>query len=83
MQQSHYELGITITPNPVKNVVYISGKGMQHISIMDNTGKIVIHKTLDNTDNTNINIANLAKGVYYISVNDNLGKVESGKLVVE
>ena len=80
---TNYESGITISPNPAKDVVYISGKGMMHISVMDNTGKIVIHKTLDTVDNTSINIANLSKGVYYISVKDNNGKVQSGKMVVE
>ena len=56
---------------------------MQHISIMDNAGKVVINKILDNADNTSINITNLAKGVYYVSVKDNMGKVENGKMVVE
>ena len=74
---------LSIAPNPAKDIVNLSSKGMQHISITDNTGKIVMNKTLDNTDNTSINIANLAKGVYYISVKDNAGKVHSGKMVVE
>ena len=53
---------------------------MQYITVMDKTGKIVIHKTLDNTS---INITNLAKGVYYVSVKDNTGKLQSGNVVVE
>ena len=74
---------LTIAPNPAKDIVYIAAKGMMHISVMDNTGKIAFHKSLDNLDNTSINIANLSKGVYYVSVKDNTGKVQSGKMVVE
>lgn len=74
---------LTIMPNPAKDVVCIAAKGMMHISVMDNTGKIVMNKSLDNIDNTSINITHLTKGVYYVSVKNNTGKVQSGKMVVE
>ena len=78
---NHYQL--SITPNPAKDIVYITGKAMQHITIMDNAGRVVVNKTVNNVDNTSINIANLAKGVYFISVKDSSGNKQTEKLVVE
>ena len=74
---------LTISPNPAKDIVYIAGKAMQHITIMDNAGKIVVNKTLNSVDNTSINITNLAKGVYFISVKDISGNKQTEKLVVD
>ena len=75
--------GFTITPNPAKDIVYIAGKAMQQITIMDNAGRVVVNKHVNNIDNTSINIANLAKGVYFISVKDSEGKIQTEKLEVE
>ncbi len=66
----HQEMGCT-----TKN-------GTVSLEIMDIMGRVLINKTINNTNN-NIDINQLSSGLYFFTVSQNGNVVESGKLVVE
>ncbi len=76
-------LGITIFPNPTKDVMsfYLPGlEGDIGISLTDISGREVLLGNFKNNDN--INISNLSAGVYLLSAMDNNGQLRTSKLLI-
>lgn len=53
---------LVLYPNPAQNTVSVLHKGLEHVVIMDITGKEVL--TADLTDNNQIDISHLSNGMY-------------------
>jgi hypothetical protein len=57
--------GMSVYPNPVFDIVQIAVSKISTIIITDQTGKIIVRKTL-NAGTNSLNLAHLQVGVYYI-----------------
>ena len=78
---------VTIFPNPANDNLTISHNlitkdGIISLEIMDVMGRVLINKTINNTNNQ-IDINQLSSGLYFYNVLQNNKMVQSGKLVVE
>ena len=68
----------TISPNPAKDYIAISGKNIADITITDATGKQVM-----TTKVPRINISGLARGIYFVRIQSDDDNIQTEKLVVE
>lgn len=66
---------LKLYPNPVENVLNVSGKEVESISIYNLTGSKVLTNQLSN----NIDVSNLAKGTYIVKVVDQNGETAISK----
>ncbi|MBW6484180.1 MAG: T9SS type A sorting domain-containing protein [Vicingaceae bacterium] len=78
---------VNLFPNPTNDNLTISHNletknGVVYLEIMDVMGRILINKTINNTNNQ-IDVKQLSSGLYFFTVSQNGNVVESGKLVVE
>nr|MBK9650394.1 T9SS type A sorting domain-containing protein [Bacteroidota bacterium] len=78
--------GISIVPNPAKNLVTIrvlnSVSGLCKISIGDALGKIQMRTKLDCKENTKtIDVSQLSNGIYTIKVQTDVNSIEE-KLII-
>ena len=76
-------LQLTIAPNPVHNIVTISGTDLKTITLADNVGRIVLTKSALNNLSVEISVGHLPKGLYLLTVTTTGGNIQSEKLVVE
>ena len=74
---------ISIYPNPAHDVVTIEGKDMSTISVIDNTGRLLIDKKVINSTREMLRIHQLAKGVYLLKVVYENGECKTEKLIIE
>ena len=66
---------LSIVPNPAKDFINIKAKNIDNIYIFDITGKLIITKTNQNTNNeVLIDISKLNKGLYFVKVGDTTAK---------
>ncbi|MDT8412765.1 MAG: T9SS type A sorting domain-containing protein [Vicingaceae bacterium] len=78
---------VNVFPNPANDNLTISHNletknGIISLEIMDVMGRVLINKTINNTNNQ-IDINQLSSGLYFYNVLQNDKMVQSGKLVVE
>ncbi|TKK65694.1 T9SS type A sorting domain-containing protein [Ilyomonas limi] len=66
-----------VYPNPAKEVVHVQIKGNAMIAIANAAGKVLLTKTINNSDA--INVSSLAPGIYYLQ---NKASGETQKIVV-
>jgi hypothetical protein len=62
---------ISISPNPTKDVLNITGNGIETIKVYDISGRMVLQKTYNKTNNVVLDVKNLSKGLYQVIVNNN------------
>jgi len=74
---------ITISPNPAKGTVYVTGNSIKYITIADNSGKTIISQAVNNQTHVAVNISNLAAGIYIVKVTDAQGNVQTEELMVQ
>ena len=72
----------TVSPNPAKSYVTITGNNIKQVSLLDLTGRTVINKAM-NTNTINLSINNLSKGIYLVKAILADGSIKTEKLVVE
>ena len=78
---------VKVFPNPANGNITINHnlaakEGVISLEIMDVMGRVLINKTINNTNNQ-IDINQLSSGLYFYNVIQNDKMVQSGKLVVE
>jgi DNA-binding beta-propeller fold protein YncE len=73
----------SISPNPAKDVVFVSGNNLIEVKIIDNTGRVVMTKQLGNVNNASISIPGIAKGLYIVQMKDSKDNLKVEKLVIE
>lgn len=71
-------------PNPAKNFVSVelSQSGIAELTIYNILGQTVLHKTLENTSQNQINTEDLPRGMYVIEIKQNKQKL-SERLILE
>ena len=75
------ETSYSVYPNPVKDVLTISGEDMRQVTIYNALGQLV--KTINCNDNTvQVNVNNLQNGMYFVNVIDNNGVMSTRKVSV-
>jgi len=74
---------ITISPNPAKGTVYVTGTNIKYITIADNSGKNIISQAVNNQTHVAVNISNLAAGIYIVKVTDAQDNVQTEELMVQ
>lgn len=66
-------VGVSVYPNPISDVVSISGENLRQIEINDNFGRCVVTHQAEGLE-TMIDISNQPGGIYFISITDEKGK---------
>ena len=72
-----------IYPNPTKNKIYVVGNGIIELTLLDNTRRKIISKTLKSSNNPNLDISKTQRGIYLLMIKSVGGKTETRKLIVE
>lgn len=72
---------VLIYPNPANQTLFVSGKNLQNIKIMDVSGKLIFERNI-NSDFEQINVNSLSKGVYLMQVLSNSG-ISTQKVIIE
>lgn len=71
---------LTLSPNPARTYFDVSGTGMQQITLLDQTGKILhSQKAVGNTNR--VYITNLSVGIYNVRIMLRDGKVATRKIL--
>ncbi len=67
-------IGLSLFPNPTSNIVNLEANiPMEHLTVYDHSGRIVISKKVDHTRET-LNLKELSTGLYFIEVQTSHGK---------
>ena len=75
------ETSYNVYPNPVKDVLTISGEDMKQITVYNALGQMV--KSINCNDNTvQINVSDLRNGMYFVNVVNNKGEMSTSKVSV-
>jgi len=73
---------VMIYPNPANDFLNVGSNGnIQHISLMNNIGQVVIDQDID-ASKTKLNISNLQSGVYFVHIDTSNGSTTQ-KVVIE
>jgi len=74
-----FQSPIQLIPNPASSIVTINGaEDYQTLSVYDQTGRIVIHRNIDNV--TSLDVSGLQAGIYFVKLEGN-GKPQVSKLI--
>ena len=74
---------LSITPNPAKDNVTISGTNLKQVKLLDNLGRVVAVKEAANSNSISIPVSHIAKGIYMVQATFKDGSVKTEKVVVE
>ncbi len=74
--------GFTISPNPAKDYVTITGSNIKQVKLLDNMGRVVVVKEVNSTT-INIPVNRLSKGLYMVQAIYTDGNMKTEKVVVE
>ena len=84
-QLTNYTINqLTITPNPAKDFITISGLDAvkkYEITIMNNEGIVILSAYGKRSTVNQINISALKAGIYFLKINDNEGNINSLKFI--
>ncbi len=70
----------TVWPNPASSYLYVKGDGLQHVEIVDNTGKLVFSKK--SRAGNPIDVSQLAKGMFTIKLTNKQKEVQIEKILI-
>ena len=74
--------GVLVYPNPAKSVLTIVGRGIGQIGVYDVLGRCLIRKNAA-SDETTIDLDDLASGIYLLQMNCNSGRVKYVRFIKE
>ena len=82
--ESHGVDGLTVAPNPVKNVVnVVSGEALKSVVVVDMDGRAMLSVNAAGKSVLNINAAALSNGMYIIKVIAESGNMSAVKIIKE
>jgi hypothetical protein len=78
------EIQFTVYPNPTNELLNINFVGLDNItmSIIDNTGRYIMTKMLNNENNT-VEVSHLAAGVYNLQLRNTEGFVSNTQIIIQ
>ncbi|MBE6338839.1 MAG: Omp28-related outer membrane protein [Lentimicrobiaceae bacterium] len=75
------ETSYNVYPNPVKDVLTVTGENMRQVEIYNSLGQLV--KSIScNDDEVKINVNDMQNGMYFVNVIDNNGEMTTSKVSV-
>ena len=74
---------LSITPNPAKDFVTISGTNLKQVKLLDNLGRIVTVKDVTNSNTISIPVNHIGKGIYIVQATFKDGSIKTEKVVIE
>ncbi|MCX6209722.1 MAG: T9SS type A sorting domain-containing protein, partial [Bacteroidetes bacterium] len=77
------QLAISIFPNPAKDVVNISCRGMKQVRIINSLGQQITTGTNLSNNGIIINTKNFSKGLYIVQIITKNNEAKNEKLIVE
>jgi glucose/arabinose dehydrogenase len=78
--------GLSFYPNPAKTEIFIKNTtetALSQVKVFDLTGKLIMTKSVENSEVPSVDISALSRGMYMIAVEDFTGNQYQSKLVVE
>ena len=74
---------LSITPNPAKDFITITGSNLKQVRLLDNLGREIVSKEVSNTSTISIPVSHITKGIYMVQATFKDGSVKTEKVVVE
>ena len=74
---------LSISPNPAKDFVTISGTNLKQVKLLDNLGRVVAVKEATNSSTVSIPVSHIAKGIYMVQATFKDGSIKTEKVMVE
>ena len=74
--------GLRIFPQPASNVLYVEGKALKRIQLIDALGRLVIDEPLSGSQSERLLLKNLPEGMYAFLILDD-GQWQTGKLLID
>ncbi len=74
---------LSITPNPAKDNVTVSGANLKQVKLLDNLGRVVAVKEVANSSTVSIPVSQIAKGIYMVQATFKDGSIKTEKVMVE
>ena len=68
-------------PNPIKDVAIINGSHIAKIQVIDNAGKVLMTRMMNNATNPSLTVSQLASGAYRLQVQTTDGKVTNINMI--
>ncbi len=79
--ESLEETKYNVYPNPVKDVLTVTGENMRQVNVYNSLGQLV--KSIDcNADEVKVNVNDMQNGMYIVNVIDNNGEMTTSKVSV-
>jgi hypothetical protein len=78
--------GLSLYPNPAKTEFFIRNSGeltLSKMQLFDLSGKLLVSKRLDGSQDTAVAVGDLTSGLYLITVEDTVGNLFKSKFVKE
>lgn len=79
-EQQDIRKSISVFPNPVENVLFITSKNLDHIEIFDITGKRLSTLNVNNNTQIRLNFSSYSSGTYFLKTTSE-GQVNIDKVV--
>ena len=73
---------VSLSPNPVRDVLQVRGNKMQHVKIQDTNGRIFFSKNYRSASQADINVSALAAGVYVVTITGSNGNKTNHRIIV-
>jgi hypothetical protein len=73
----------SLSPNPAKDIIRISGLGINKVEIINGIGVIVRNISFNSTSNPLVKLDGLAKGVYYVLIINDKMENKVRRLIIE
>lgn len=74
---------VTLYPNPIKDILKVSGNNMKKISITNNLGQSINTIEVNNQIEININLEDVLPGIYFVNITDESKNVSVKKIIKE
>lgn len=74
---------ISVSPNPAKDMLTITGKNIVKAEVVDIAGRRVIRKTFTGNSDAILNVSALTSGVYTIWITETSGAIQTKRIVVQ
>jgi hypothetical protein len=74
--------GISIYPNPVKDVINIVGKDIKEIKLLNTLGQVILQVSVKN-EQAKLDVKDLSKGMYMLNIVTTKGGIINEKIIIQ
>jgi len=82
VSEKYADVAVTTYPNPVNNVLNVSAKNMNTLSIMNLVGQQVLVMN-DVNDQVSVDVSNMNPGIYFVVITNNKGEKGTQKIIIK